>query len=74
MLFDPAASVGAMAVLVAVSLWASLLAAASVDPTVLDQRCRTRLTWWRTRARPTYLVCAAAVLVAAALQIHHTLR
>lgn len=73
-IFSPAASVGAMAVLVAVSLWASLLAAGAVDRSVLDHRCRTRLAWWRTRARPTYLACAAAVLVAAVLQIDYTLR
>lgn len=72
-IFGPAASVAAMAWLVGASLWAVLLAAGSVDLTMLDHRCRTRLAWWRTRARTTYLLCAAAVIAAALLQIHHTL-
>ena len=59
----------ALAILVSAGMWLSVRAAGLAEIQLLPSHYRRRVQWWQSNARHVQFGCAAAVCVAAALQL-----
>jgi hypothetical protein len=66
---DAALAVFAIATLVSFGVWLSVRAAGLAEIELLPGRCRRRVYWWQSNAKPVQIICAAAALAAACLQV-----